>query len=84
MQVRRTTQQLLWTSATSLISPQDAREKQTLITAHSLLAEGGKEMHKADDHGGSKGSAGLSLGEGLPPIPHKLVEKILREEFVEM
>ena len=41
-------------------------------------------MQKVDDHGGSKGSAGLSLGEGLPPIPHRLVEKILREEFVDI
>ena len=41
-------------------------------------------MQKADDHGGSKGSAGLSLGEGLPPISHRLVEKISREEFIGM
>ena len=65
-----------------LINPQDAREKQkqTLLTAHSLLAEGGKGMQKADDHGGSKGSAGISLSKALPPILHRLVEKISIKE----
>ena len=59
-------------------------QKQALLTAHSLLVEGIKDTQKVDDHGGSKGSVSISLGEGLTPIPYRLVEKIFREEFVDM
>ena len=41
-------------------------------------------MQNAEDHGSSKVSAGLSLSKGLPPIPYRQVEKISREEFVDI
>ena len=51
------------------MNPQDGRDKQkqTLLTAQRLLVEGGKDMGKTNDLGGGKGSAGISLGEGLSP-----------------
>ena len=41
-------------------------------------------MQKADDHGGNKGSTGMTLIMVLPPISHRLVEKVSRDEFVDM
>ena len=69
-----------------LIPPEDRKDKQekTILTAQNLLAEGMKDREKASNLKENTESLGISLGEGLPPIPRKLADKILRGEFIDM
>ena len=69
-----------------LIPLEDRRDKQkkTMLTAQNLLAEGIKDRKKASDPKGNTENLGKSLGEGLPPIPRKLADRILRGEFIDM
>ena len=69
-----------------LIPSEDIRDKQkkTMLTAQNLLAEGTKDMEKASNSKECTENFGISLGKGLPPIPRKLADRILRGEFIDM
>ena len=55
-----------------------------MLTAQNLLAEGTKDMEKASNSKECTENFGISLGKGLPPIPRKLADRILRGEFIDM
>lgn len=57
---------------------------QTIFTAWSLLAGGRKNTDGLQELAKEKETTGATLSKGLPPIPYKLVNRILRGEFVDI
>ncbi len=70
-------------SAPSATGSGEMPQALSLLEAAAGLLAGAEGDHGSDTVAGGKG-AGVFMGEGLPPVPARVVERIRRWEYIEM